>query len=409
MSAVFHTFYVLGTLVRRLNLKLYGFQALPTLVIRTDGIGDALLFEPALESVARTVSPSEVHVWAPAGTCQLFAECPSITRRLTIPRGCRPGNLQYFMSFWWHAKIGFELGRWIFERVIYPVESPEPLGNWLFLSARATDRWINWGDLHNQFDWQQARTHEAATRVIENRPGDAHEFLRNEYLTDQWAEEPRLRRPRVQVGQRATEQAGRTLFDWRRAVQRMGGRDIIGLVVGGTSRVNHYPAQQWAEALKRLWDEDRVVAVLLGGPSDRAALDELEALLRDVPHLRLSRPVHLLTVAAIIRRLDAMLTVDTGLAHVSLAMRVPTVVLVGGGHPGRFFPWPNTRDQVVLNVAMPCNGCQNRCQLAEAECVTKIPPSDIVEAYARLRQRSAPMEPTVVAAQAPAYHVKVAG
>lgn len=409
-SAVFHACYALGSLIRQINLKWYGFEVPPTLVIRTDGIGDALLFEPALESLARTVSPSEVQLWAPLGVCQLFKECPSITRRLVIPRGCKPGNLRYFTSVYWHAKVGFELGRWTFQRVIYPVESPEPLGNWLFTSARASERWVNWGDLHNQFDWQQQRTHEAATLVIENRPGDAHESVRNEYLTDQWAEEPRLRRPRVVVGPKFVQRADAVVAEWKRAAAKLGAVEIVGVVVAGTSRVNKYPAYKWGETLKELWEKQRAIGVLLGGPGDGTAIDEVEVFLREVPHLRLDRSVELMVMAGIIRRLDGVLSVDTGLAHVSLALRVPTVVLVGGGHPGRFFPWPNTRDQVVLNVEMPCAGCKNKCHLADPECVTRIAPSEIADAYAKLHQREESMETMkVMARRVIALPVRVAG
>src|SRR5438477_8662351 len=100
MAGAFHAAHALG---RALGLalgwarsKFLASEALPTLVIRTDGIGDALMFEPALESLARVCSPSEIHLWAPRSTCQLFEECPTITRRVSIPRGGKDGNLVYF-------------------------------------------------------------------------------------------------------------------------------------------------------------------------------------------------------------------------------------------------------------------------------------------------------------------------
>jgi ADP-heptose:LPS heptosyltransferase len=388
LAAVFYVAYALGSVLRLLTERFYQFEAPPTLLIRTDGIGDALLFEPALESLARTSSPSEIHLWAPKPTCQLFVECPTITRRFPVPRGGKDGNLLYYKSIYWRARIGFELGRWSFERVIYPVESPEPFGNWLFVSARAQERWINAGDTSNQFEWQQARTHEQATRIFEPRPGHAHELLRNEYLTDQWAQERKLRRPRVHLGASAVDRANRLVLEWQRIAQRNGASELAGLVVGGTAHVNHYPGESWAAALRRLWEQQRVMAVLLGGPLDRGAMDEVSRHLHDVPHVRLLRSVDVLTTAAIVRRLDCMLSVDTGLAHIALSMRVPAVVLVGGGHPGRFFPWPGTHQQAILNAPMPCDGCGNRCHLPEPSCITRIAPDAIVEAYHMLRVRN---------------------
>src|SRR4051794_10943363 len=181
LAGAFHLAYAVG-----LILSLFQRGHEHVLVIRTDGLGDALLFEPALESIARSMSPRQVHLWAPKLTCELLAHCPTIRRLFCIPRGFKNGNLTYFRSITWRALIGLELGRSKFDKVIYPVESPEPLGNWLFACARANERWLNYGDTNNQFDWQQARTHERATRVVETRPGHAHELLRNEYLAQQW-------------------------------------------------------------------------------------------------------------------------------------------------------------------------------------------------------------------------------
>src|SRR5450432_275353 len=86
MAGIFYIGYAIGLLMHWLR---------PTentvLVLRTDGMGDGLLFEPALESIARAVSPHVVHLWAPKLTCQLLAPCPSANRIMQIPRGFKDG------------------------------------------------------------------------------------------------------------------------------------------------------------------------------------------------------------------------------------------------------------------------------------------------------------------------------
>jgi ADP-heptose:LPS heptosyltransferase len=76
----------------------------------------------------------------------------------------------------------------------------------------------------------------------------------------------------------------------------------------------------------------------------------------------------------------------------AVAQNVSTIVLVGGGDPGRFFPWPRAPHHHVLSVSMPCAGCHNRCVLQEAECITHINPEEIVAAYARLKGKRYPLE-----------------
>jgi hypothetical protein len=55
---------------------------------------------------------------------------------------------------------------------------------------------------------------------------------------------------------------------------------------------------------------------------------------------------------------------------------------------------------------MPCAGCNNRCILSEAECITHINPDEIVAAYARLRGRRFPLEVYVAPRKSP---LQVAG
>ena len=397
LAAVFHVAYAIGLLG---SVVLRGRDRV--LVIRTDGIGDALLFEPAMESLGRALSPRLIHLWAPRGSCDLLAHCPAISRSKTIPRGFKDGNLAYFRSILWRAKLGLALGFWKFDKAIYAVESPEPLGNWLFVTARATDRWLNYGDTINQFDWQQARTHLKATRIIENRPGNAHELSRNQYLANQWSDEGELRKPKLHLTE-AIRWSGEAQADaWRTAARKLGGSEIVGVVPGASSPVNNYPDARWVETLQRIWDEQRAMPVLLGGPSDTPTLDRLghELMVNKVPFLRLTNPIGLLELAATIGKMDGLISVDTAAAHFGVAQDVATIVLLAGGNPGRFFPWPDAAHHTVLTVDTPCAGCNNRCTMEEPVCLTHISPDDIINSYARLRGRRVPLEVYVVHRQA---------
>ena len=166
-AVVFHLCYVVGLVLS------FVIRSRPAaLVIRTDGIGDAILFEPALEALARSLSPHDLHLWAPAATCELLAACPVVRKRVVIPRGFKDGNLLVLrVAARGAARLGFTLGFRPYEIAIYPAESPEPLGNWLLLSRAARVRWVNYGDTINQFDWQRTKVHANVTRVLSQRPG----------------------------------------------------------------------------------------------------------------------------------------------------------------------------------------------------------------------------------------------
>lgn len=382
LAVAFHAAQLIGRI-----LSLFDRRRERVLVIRTDGAGDGLLFEPALRSLANTVG--EIHLWAPALTCELLSRSPSIQGRMIIPRGFRDGNLEYFGSLSWRMQLGFALGRRQFAKAIYPAQSPEPLGNWLVASVRADERWICEGDTINQFESQRQSAHARATRIVKRPSGAVHELSANASLAREWNDPSPPGLPKVHLNQELLARADAQIEAWKVEMNRLGGQEIIGVVPAGSMSLNHYPPDRWVEVISKLWKQRRAVPVLLGGPDDQRIADHLANELRasGVPCLRLFMPSGILDMAALISRLDGVLSVDTGLAHLAIAQHVPTVVLVGGGNPGRFFPWPDAPHHDALNVATACAGCNNRCTESEAICITTISPDEIVNAYARVKSR----------------------
>jgi ADP-heptose:LPS heptosyltransferase len=382
LAFVFHAAHLTGRIVGRINRRMDR-----VLIIRTDGMGDALLFEPALRAIAAAMPSRKIHLWAPQLACDLLEHCPVIHQLMVIPRGFKEGSLAYFASFRLRAKIGFALGRWTFDKAIYPSNSPEPFGNWLLTSARAFERWINVGDTINQFDWQRGRKHELATRVLNKLPGRAHELLQNQHLAEQCNAVDVSISPGLHLTETIRTDARAQADAWRDQSRKIGGREIIGVVPAASMRLNSYPDANWAQAISGLWRSRKAVPILLGGPTDSDSVRQLAGELsrRRVPWFVMDKPIGILEMAAFIAELDGVLSVDTGLAHLAIAQNVPTVVLVGGGNPKRFFPWPNAPHHVALNTPMPCEDCNNRCMFREAACITLIDPDQIIDAFVRLK------------------------
>jgi ADP-heptose:LPS heptosyltransferase len=78
----------------------------------------------------------------------------------------------------------------------------------------------------------------------------------------------------------------------------------------------------------------------------------------------------LLTLAAILQRLDLFITGDTGPMHVAAAVGTPVVAVFGPSDPRRYAPG-GARDRVV-RIDLPCAPC-NRIRLPPARCVGHMP------------------------------------
>ena len=78
--------------------------------------------------------------------------------------------------------------------------------------------------------------------------------------------------------------------------------------------------------------------VLVGSATEKP--EPLQALAKEAGVIDLIGRTTLPVLMDVMKRAAAMLSNDTGPAHLSLALGTPTVVVVGGGHFGSFFPYP---------------------------------------------------------------------
>lgn len=377
-SGAFHLARAVGWVVSLLARRR------PTIaVLRTDGVGDAILFEPVLRDLPRVFDGAEIHLWAPPPVIDLLRAHPAVKRFVAVPRGFKPGNHAVFWSIPWRARLGYRLGRFRYDLAIYPPADPEPLGNWLLASIRATQRWIADGSTLNQFDWQREIAQAGADSVlpVDRSPG-IHELQRNAQLAASWESSVERLRPGIPASPRAATYAAVHLGAARHAVRRARARGLVGIIPAGSGELNRYPAARWAEVIRRLWTEHQLLSGLLGGPDDDDALSPIAKRLGDVPHHRFPADRDISVAAAVVARLDGVVSVDTGLAHAAAAFDVPSAVLVTGGMPWRFFPWPAaTARTVAVNQPTPCAGCNYRCTHTDgAVCLTEVEPRQVVEA-----------------------------
>jgi len=212
---------------------------------------------------------------------------------------------------------------------------------------------------------------EATSRLLQRSgmPADCivdvrdHPLGPGEHATEQWRRLAAIQPPRwrgVALPGRADERAGAQLIvsdaqaadldAWLRH-RGIAGSALLLVQIGnkrtmrrGLRRlaVNHkyWPAERWAEVLRRLRvDRPRHAIVLLGtGPefdlnasvAALAAIDGVHNAADDLPIPRL---------IALLARGEALITVDSGPAHAAAAVGCPLIVLFGRASPALYRPW----------------------------------------------------------------------
>ncbi len=158
----------------------------------------------------------------------------------------------------------------------------------------------------------------------------------------------------------------------RRADARLAhhARPLVGLHPSGGREIKQWDPSRFAAVARRLVEERGATIVLTGAAADRELVDLVRAQLRPDRVVDAAGEPDLLTLAAILERLDLLITGDTGPMHVAAAVGTPVVAVFGPSDPRRYAPG-GARDRVV-RIDLPCAPC-NRIRLPPARCVGHLP------------------------------------
>lgn len=144
---------------------------------------------------------------------------------------------------------------------------------------------------------------------------------------------------------------------------------LVGLHASGGRAIKQWDPSRFA-AVARALAADGATIVLTGAPGDRPLVDEVARML--APHQRVDAAgeVDLIVLAALLQRLDLLITGDTGPMHLAHAVGTPVVAVFGPSDPARYAP-RGPLDQIV-RIDLPCAPC-NRIRRPPARCLGHTP------------------------------------
>ena len=140
------------------------------------------------------------------------------------------------------------------------------------------------------------------------------------------------------------------------------------VVAPGASRGHkQWPIDRFVEVAKRMSRAyPRWRCVVVGTQAERATSQRLVVELGSKTE-NLAGETSLVDLIDIVAKSRFVLGNDSAVVHIAAACRVPSVLVVGGGHYGRFFPYPNDLNKSItrpVSVANPmrCFGCDWICR-----------------------------------------------
>lgn len=123
--------------------------------------------------------------------------------------------------------------------------------------------------------------------------------------------------------------------------------------------------------------------LVIGSLSDLPRARRLASRMSPAPFVMAGR-TDLKLLVALLKRIDLLVTVDSGPMHVAAALGTPLVALFGPTDPRLIGPYG--ADAVVLRVPLPCSPCsKRRCQIKEDRlCMQSISVEDVAQAASAL-------------------------
>jgi ADP-heptose:LPS heptosyltransferase len=331
-------------------------QPASILIIRADRIGDQILFLPFLASLRKQMPFAQIHLAVPEDVAPIYRLWGEVDRLHTFRRD------EGHRSAGYRNKL-LEQMPGHFDWVILPAFNGEKL-SYKLASRMEGKRKVGFA---GEFRGVKARHRSSYEKMVREKvpvPNpDIHELEKYRLLLRHLGLKPEIDPPKISLG----EGGGSHLGGQKKSNPR------IILAVGTVNPIKEYP--RWSEVVASLSAKLNPEWVLVGGKGEKVPQDLRLVLPAKVRDLRGQTTLE--ELAQEIAQAELYLGVDTGPAHLALALGKPTVVVLGGGDYGRFFPYGKAR---VVTRQMDCFQCHWECRYDRALCLHDISPPEIVKA-----------------------------
>ena len=178
------------------------------------------------------------------------------------------------------------------------------------------------------------------------------------------------------------------------ALEPLLGSPFIVVVPGSQMNFKRWPAGLFGELIRSVADRTNVAVVLCGDDSEKSLCESIAAMAHQGSPLPLvlAGRTDLGGLGGVIMRAEVVVGNDTATLHMAAALGIPVVCILGGGHYGRFFPYPdNARIKVVTN-SLPCFQCDWKCIFDEMRCITGVTATFVADEVVGFLQRRSDLQ-----------------
>lgn len=326
------------------------------LIVRTDSIGDFIIFSPAIKYIKEIYPDYTIYLIANKSISDLLLLFPEIDNY--IPLDIR----KFTFNFFYYLKIILKLRKLKFDIVLNPIFSRSIFSDELVQASIAKEKIGFLGDTNNIPGFIRDKNNKFYTKLIKFVPQKdtilelykTKIFLEN--LNHKYKNKITLNelKPNIKVPREYIEKAKETLRknNWQ-------GSNYVVVHPGAGQFYRMWPIERFVEIIKFLKEKNYEI-VITGDKNDKWIIDYIKLKVPDV--IDLISKTDLLVVAGVLSLAKFYFGSDTGILHLAAAVNTPTICILGGGHFGRFFPYGNTlKNRIIYDKNMKCKNDNWEC------------------------------------------------
>jgi len=323
------------------------------LIVRLDAIGDYILFRNFIDHISSTYKDYSITILGNSAWRDLAEELDKkqnvnfIWVKSPLSITSRPYRLLTFIG-----KVTFGG----YSIAICPVYSRTYIADiFVFLSGAKKRIGVNYDTDTPLRSRLMIINNKLYTQLI-NVPNDIiFEFKKNKYIAEH-------------ITQQAIDcHYPQISYTFARDIEQ----DYMLIFPGASDIKRRWSADNMVKIARRIIQTTNIQIVLAGGKSEMTDAAYLEQ------HLESSREriinkvsqTTLLQLAGLIKHAQFILTNETSAVHFAAAVRTPAICILGGGHFGRFMPYPNALDKPDLPRAMYC---EMKCFNCDWNCIYSV-------------------------------------
>jgi len=163
---------------------------------------------------------------------------------------------------------------------------------------------------------------------------------------------------------------------------------LIGLQIGSSTISRRWLNEEWIELAKKLLKQyPDIKIVLTGAPNEKYLTNEVEKLLNDKRVLNLAGKFSLGGAAALIGKLDLLITPDTGPLHIATALKIPTLALFAAANHNETNACYDKDIHLYIQKPHTCSPCiDKKCKFPE--CMKQITVNEVFEKTKELIEKA---------------------